>query len=108
VDKLLKQEAVKLNKKCPVMVDDITRWDSTETFPGHVLQYDYTISVDRSQVDLKQAEQRLGEHILANVRTNPDMKTLREQKVIFVYDYRDPNGIDLVKIRITPEQYKEK
>lgn len=108
VDKLLSTTAEELNKKCPMMVDQMTRWDNTVAMPGKVLQYNYTVvGMDKSQLDAAMINSHIKPMLVNNVKTNPEMKALRDKKVTFGYSYNDKNGVFISKFTITPEEYKE-
>lgn len=94
-----------LNEKCPMMVDDITRLDSTQS-EGLFLTYFYTLKgVEKSMGDFSAAESEISGQILEQIKTTPDMKALRDIHVTFRYVYRDQNGEDLFDLTIVPEQY---
>lgn len=43
VDEVLAKTASELNKTCPVMVDEYSRFDSAVAFPDRSFQYNYTL-----------------------------------------------------------------
>lgn len=94
-----------LSEKCPVMVDDITRLDSVRS-EGLVLNYFYTlVDADKDMGDFAGVRPQIEAQILEQVKTNPDMKALRESRVTFGYIYYDRNGKRLFEFKITPGQY---
>lgn len=106
VEKQLQMLSAGLSEKCPMMVDDITRLDSVRS-QGIVLNYYYTLmGVDKGMGDFSQAGQQIGVQILEQVKTSPDMSTLRRNRVTFGYIYRDRNGTLLFELEIPPEQYR--
>lgn len=105
-EKFLKLTVVEMNKKCPMMVDKVTRLDSTNT-QGTTLNYYYTLlNADKSMGDFSKAEQPIAAQILSQVKTNPQMKGFRDNDVTLGYNYMDKNGNHLFEIKVTPEQYK--
>jgi hypothetical protein len=106
-DKIMMKEASELNKSCPVMVDKITRLDNAVALPNKTFQYNYTlIGIDQSQLSVDTLKKYLEPQILNNVRTNPDMKKQRENKVTLVYYYKDEKGQFIHKYVVTPDMYK--
>jgi len=106
-DKILIQTANELNKTAPFMVDSDTRFDNAITFPDKIFQYNYTlINLTKAEVKLDTVKKYLDPEIINDVKTNPDMKTLRDYKVTFQYYYKDRNGVFVHKITVTPEMYK--
>jgi len=50
----------------------------------------------------------LSRDFINNVKTNPDLKIYRDNKVTMAYNYKDKNGIFVLKISVTPGLYAEK
>lgn len=44
--------------------------------------------------------------VLNFVKTNPQMKMLRDNNLTLNYFYKDKNGVYLFQIPVTPDQYK--
>ncbi|MEA4935127.1 hypothetical protein SDC9_143030 [bioreactor metagenome] len=107
-DKVLMQTASKLSESCPVMIDQVTRLDNVAALPGNIIQYNYTlVNWAKDSINIKSFEEYLQPMILNNVKTNPDLKTFRENKTTMAYYYRDMNGEFVAKISITSDQYLE-
>ena len=107
-DKMLMKVASELNESCPVMVDAETRLDNAITLPGKVFQYNYTlINLPIDSINVNDFEEYMKPQILNNVKTNPDLKLFRENKVTMNYYYKDSKGAFISKISITPDQYSE-
>jgi hypothetical protein len=105
-DKVMIEAASEMNKALPMMVDQDTRLDNTAALPGNVFQYNYTlINYDQSEINIDTVRKYAEPGIVNNVKTNPDMKSFRENKVIMDYCYKDRNGVFLLKISVTPEMY---
>jgi hypothetical protein len=106
-DKNLMEIASELNKTCPVMVDSITRFDNATALPDKVFQYNYSIlSVSKGSIDAEGLKAYLSPRILNDVKTNPGMKFVRDNKVTVNYSYKDINGIFLFLIAVKPEDYQ--
>ncbi len=57
-------------------------------------------------IDISVLENYLQPIILNNIKTNPDLKTFRDNDVIMAYSYKDMNGEHLFKLNFKPDQYK--
>ncbi len=89
------------------MIDQETQLDNTIALPDNSFQYNLTlINMEKADVDIKALEENIKPGILNSVRTNPDMKMMRDQDVTLMYDYKDKNKDYLFKLTITPDQYK--
>lgn len=108
ISKALVEVASELNKNCPMMVDNITRLDNAVALPDNVFQYNYTLlGMSKESINIDDAKQRLEPNIINFVKTNPDMKTFRDNETTINYAYKDMSGVFLFTISITPDQYKE-
>lgn len=106
-DKVMMTAASELNKTCPIMVDQYTRLDNAIALPDNSFQYNYTlINMDKSEVSVDTAKKYLLPNIINNVKTNPDLKIYRDNKTTMIYNYKDKNGVFIVKFSITPDMYK--
>ncbi len=106
-DKQMMQIASELNKSCPIMVDAETQLDNAVALPDNTFQYNYTlVSMERATLDISELENYLQPIILNNIKTNPDLKTFRDNDVIMAYNYKDKNGEHLFKLTFKPENYK--
>ncbi|MGB0869450.1 MAG: hypothetical protein ACPGSD_07620 [Flavobacteriales bacterium] len=106
-DKVLMTTASELNKSLPLMVDRDTQLDNTIALPNNVFQYHYTlINSVIDKIEIKKMEEFLEEQLLNNIKSNPDLKTFRDNNVTMNYSYKDKNGEFITKISITPDEYK--
>jgi len=106
-DKVMVKAASEINKTCPIMVDEDTRLDNTMAFPNNVFQYNYTlVNVEKEFLDTIEVKSLMEPRIINLVKTNPEMKYLRDNKATLSYFYRDIHGIYLFSIRINSEQYE--
>ena len=94
-----------INKKCPFMVDSETRLDNTGTYRKNFYYYYALINYDISEVDVKYLIYNVRPTLLNRIKTNPDMKFLREHKITFIYNYRDKSGITIISFKFTPQDY---
>jgi len=106
-DEQMVKVASELNKTCPMMVDSETRLDNAISLPENVFQYNYTlINLTKTQVDTTDLKAYLEPVILNNIRTNPDLKMFRDNKVTMAYQYFDKNSEHLVKMSFAANQYQ--
>jgi len=108
IDSELAKVASEINKSCPMVVDQEIRLDNTAAFPNRTLQYNYTlVNYEKAELDMNVVESTLFSGILENIKTNPDMKAMRENKITFNYYYKDKKGVFVTKYVVTPDMYKE-
>lgn len=98
--------AEEINKHCPITVDADTRLDNVGAMPNNTLQYNYTIvSKTREEVDTLEFKKIMEPILVNNMKTNPQMKRLRENKVNLNYQYKDKNGNYLCSVSVDFSQY---
>lgn len=106
-DKVMVASMNEINKTCPLMVDAETRLDNTLVIPPKTFQYNYTVlSAEAGLVDTIEVKKRIEPTILSFVKTNPQLKVMRDNNTTLNYYYKDKNGIYLFIITVKPEQYK--
>ncbi len=108
IDEAMMHAASEINKSCPIMVDQETRLDNAISLPDNIFQYNYTlINIVKDSIDLKTFEDYMQPMIINNVKTNPDLKICRENKVTMAYSYKDMKGEFITKISISPDKYSD-
>jgi hypothetical protein len=91
------------------MIDSDTRLDSAMALPEKVFQYHYTfVNLAKSELEIDTVRKYMEPGLIDNVKTNPDLKIYRDNEVTMAYHYQDKDGVFLLKISVTPEQYGEK
>ena len=99
--------ASEINKHCPVMVDNATRFDNAMVMSDNILQYNYTlVKWVKDSININELKSYIEPTIINLIKTNPDMKTLRDNKTTFRYYYKDRKGAYLFRIVVKPEQYE--
>lgn len=107
LDSQLIKVANEINKNCPFMVDQYTRFDNTIAGPGKSLAYNYTVvNYEATELNIESIRGNLTPILINNIKTNEDMKCFRENKVSLKYNYRDKSGVFLFSILINPEDYE--
>lgn len=104
---ILMKAASEINKNCPIMVDSETRLDNSVGGIKNDIIYNYTfVNYNKSDLDLLELENNIRPNIVEGVRTNPDLKGFRDNKVTMKYRYKDKNVLFLFDIVITPQDYE--
>lgn len=99
--------ASELNKSCPLFADAQTRLDNVTVLPNDIFQYNYTlVNIVASDVDTLVLKGALEPNILNVVKTNPDMKFVRDNKATLSYYYQDKDGKYICRILMPYERYK--
>jgi len=106
------QEMIKtageMNKNLPVMLDSETRLDSVSALPENIFQYNYTlINISSDSLDIAGFQNYLEPMLINNVKTNPEMKTIKDNNTTLSYNYQDKHGNLIFKIDITADQYND-
>jgi hypothetical protein len=106
-NKAMMVTASEINKSCPIMVDNATRLDNAIAMPDNVFQYNYTlVNMVKDSVNIGELKNYLLPNITNFVKTNPDMKQIRDNKMTVNYYYKDKVGVYLFTISVKPEQYE--
>jgi polyphosphate kinase len=105
LDFALIQVANDMNKKLPQMVDEQTRLDKVTAGSGKLTYFFSLPDSVKSNLDLADFENKLQPKAIENYKTNSTMNTLREQKVILDYEYKDKNGEIVFKTSISPKDF---
>jgi hypothetical protein len=107
-DKQLVTMANEINKTCPIVVDEDTRLDNVMALPGKTVQYNLTILAEvTDEIDTAAFKEIMLPTQLNMIKTNPGMKTFRDNDVTLVYSYSDNKGNYLLREVITPEMYNK-
>lgn len=108
IERLLKQTANNLNKSCPMVIDSETRLDNIVVMPNNVFQYNYTlVNIEKKTIDIEDMRNYIEPILINGIKTMPDLKMFRENKVTLAYYYKDKDGFFITRIEITPDKYKE-
>lgn len=107
IDSELTKIASEVNKTLPMNIDRETILENCVAMPGKVLGYYYKLpNISIEDVDTATFRKILTPQIKETIKTNPDMKYLRDKDVTFHYNYKDKNSTYLLKIIVTPEDYQ--
>ena len=105
-DKQLLQISDQMNRNLPMMVNEVTRLDSTSALPGRKLLYKYTLlRVNASGFDKDDFIKKKRPELINLYKTSSDMKGLRENHVALSYIYAAENGTVLAEFSISPDDF---
>ena len=104
------KEAKRINYKCPMMVDQITRMDSvTVLLPDSVFQFCYTlVDQHRGSTDMAGLMRFLEPNLILYAQNHASMSVQRSHRLTLSFVYRDMKGEYLMEIIIKPEEYIRK
>ncbi len=106
-DQVMIVAASELNKTCPIMVDQETRLDNAIALPENSFQYNYTlVNIENKEVNAEDLKKYIEPGIINLMKTSPDMSFYRDNKTTMIYNYRDKNGVFVLKLTVTPEMYQ--
>ncbi|MEM0931374.1 MAG: hypothetical protein AAGJ12_02835 [Bacteroidota bacterium] len=102
----LENVALELNKQTPMKIDEYSRLDSASSKGKTNFIYHYTLlGMEKSEVNLDTVNKYIRPSIIENVKTIPELKFYRDNKITMDYKYYDKNGVFVTKISVTPELY---
>lgn len=103
-DKILSEEADKMNRNLPMMVDSQTQLSNVHG-AKNTFHYNYTlINVSTENIDKAIFDSQLTDRIRNNYCTNPDMKAFRQHGVTLQYNYSDKDGKFVTEISVHPDE----
>jgi len=106
-NRAMMETASEINKSCPIMIDNATRLDNAVALPGNIFQYNYTlVNLIKDSVNIIELKNYLEPTIINFVKSNPEMKSLREKKTTINYYYKDKTGLFLFTVSVKPIQYQ--
>ena len=95
-----------LNEMCPMAIDEYTTLDNVTALPSKTIQYNYTLGFELSEVNVDELKNTVYPNTINYVKNAPDMKIYRDNKVTFIYFYKDINSDLIMEWTITPDLYK--
>ena len=96
---VMTKTANEINKRCPMMVDSITRLDNSVALTNNVFQFNYTINnADKSNYDTIALQNGVRSSALNALKTDPKYKIYRDNNITLSFVYHDKNGSYLCSI----------
>ncbi len=103
----LKKVASDFNTQGPMQLDQSLRLDSMGSIGKTNFIYYYTLlEIEKSEVNLDTVNKYVRPSLIENIKTSPELKIYRDNKITMDYKYYDKNGAFAMEIAITPELYK--
>ena len=103
-DELIKT-ANEINKHAPIVIDSLTTFDNVNALKGNILQYNYTLKVEKSAVDTLELIKVAKESILEQLKKNPKASYFKQNNIEIQANYVDKNGVQICKIDVLPNEY---
>lgn len=106
LEERLTDAAREVNNISPKMVDEYSRLDSASAVSDQIFKYHYTlVNMSKTEVNSDTVEKYIRPGIIENVKTSPDLKDFRDNKITMSYNYYDKNGDFVLNIDVSPEMY---
>ncbi len=107
IEKEIKKFSVEINQKCPLLIDTETRLDSVSPGVGREIKYFYTlVNIVKIGVDSTSAKDFLTAQIINNIKTNDQMRFMRDAEITMIYSYYDKNSDYVFQIKATKDDYQ--
>ncbi|HQQ93777.1 MAG TPA: hypothetical protein PLQ93_04420 [Bacteroidia bacterium] len=95
-----------INRQCPKMVDSETQLLRVQFIEPSTLLYEYCLpSLNRMDVDTQRFRENLWPGLVAAIRTDPGMESLRKKDMRFEYRYLDRSKQLIYTFKIQAQHY---
>lgn len=109
VQKALTQIASQTNQSLPMMLDRHTRLDTTLAAGGNRFIYMYTlVDIDPGALNPELFAAEIKPNLINSYQTHADMEAFRAMNVALTYSYRSEEGIELLQVTISPDDFSNK
>jgi len=92
----LATQAKKLNKKCPMVIDEFTTLESVAAGPGKKFTYIYTVSMQLNQLQ----KTTITDQVRSRALAEPKMQPILDKGVELVYRYNDKSGNKVLEFSV--------
>ena len=103
-DDLIKT-ANEINKHCPIIIDSLIKLDNVNALKGNSLQYNYTIQMEKSQVDTVELIKINRQDIIDKMKKDSAARYFKQNNVTIKASYSDKNGVQFCTITVHPHEY---
>lgn len=103
VDDVLVKTASELNRNMPMMVDELTRIDSTAALPGKKFLYKYTILNMDAMPSSDEFVEGMRPTLVNTYKTSHEMSEFRKMEVTLIYSYSDEEGNEFARVEVEPQ-----
>ena len=105
----LEQNVAEINLKCPVMINDECRFDSSDVLPGMIINSHYTlVHLNKKDLDnniIKEIESQLKGGMIQSLKTSRRYGFYKTNKVCMIYTFHDKIGKILSSTKIESNEY---
>lgn len=82
-----------INKRCPIMIDSMTRLDNTFAIKGNKFIFNYTlINSDVKDIDVQSLQEELEKYSSNAFKTDPKFRVFRDNNVTISATFYDSSG----------------
>jgi len=106
INSQLMEIAKGINKQAPIPVDSLTTLDNAVALTGKTLQYNYSLKVDKENVDTSILKSNSLKALINTLKTDPKAAYFRENKVDLQAKYVDKNGLYICLLKIKNSDYQ--
>lgn len=107
-DKRLVKMTNELNKNCPITISTDLVLKNVTVMSDKTIQYNYAfINLTKAEVKTDTLKKYMFPPILESVKSDPQAKVFRDNKITVNYHYSDKYGTFIINYLIKPEMYKE-
>lgn len=107
VSRQLDDFANSVNKRCPLVVDSITRLINCSAGNGDKLHLNYQITtVDKEEVDSVSMMINCREAMINSIKTDPSMAIFKQQNISLSASYYDKTGKYICGVTVLPSDLK--
>jgi len=107
INEQLVEMVSEINKRAPIMVDSITRFDNMMALPGNKVQYNYTIlKYSKSDIDTLALAKETKTYMVNMIKTNPKASFFKENNIELSASYSDSVGVYICTVFIKSDDYK--
>ena len=103
-DELVKT-ANEINKHVPIVIDSLTTFDNVNALKGNTLQYNYTLNIEKDEVDSAKLIEFSRVNLIEQLKKNPKAAYFKQSGITIQANYADKNGIQICKIVVLPNEY---
>ncbi|MDO5570023.1 MAG: hypothetical protein Q4F97_00970 [Bacteroidales bacterium] len=105
-EEFLKEIRTMSNKNPPVMLDDVTRFDSVSIIDNKGLCFNYTlVSLSKDELDFESISKNIDPAVKKNTLEKDENKVYRDRKIPLTYKYFDKNGVLVHTIFVSEKEY---
>lgn len=96
-----------MNKKIPLMLDSITRFDSASYLPKDTVVYHNTfLGLSNGDIDTARFVSVIHPEVLQQIKKEKKSDYFKRLKAVFLFRYQYEDGQLIKDVIVTPEQYK--